>query len=90
MKLTAEQRIQWLRVVWQHFLAKAGASRPMANTEYHVAATWLDRGLPLVVVLRAIDDFAGTPRRLEALRDCVDDAASYHARALGGMTEPPL
>lgn len=83
-KLTAEQRIEWLQVVWKNFQRKAGMRREMSSAEYSMACGWLDRGLPLAVVLRAIQDFSGTPRRLEALANGVNAAAAYHYAALGG------
>jgi hypothetical protein len=84
-KMTAEQRIEWLRIVWSNFQQKAGNRREMSSAEYNLACCWLDQGLPLAVVLRAIHDFSGTPRRLEALANGVNAAAAYHWSALGGF-----
>lgn len=89
MRLTAEQRIEWLQVIWANFQKKAGTRRDMTSSEYHVAGKWLDRGLPLVVVLRALQDFKGKPRRLEALESAVEEAAAYHYKAVGGLTSLP-
>ena len=57
----------------------------MSSSEYHAAAKWADRSLPLPVVLRAIHEFEGTPRRLEACEAAVKRAEAYWFRALGGL-----
>lgn len=87
--LTADQRIEWLQAIWANFQKKAGTHRDMSSSEYHVASKWLSRGLPLAVVFRAIQDFSGKPRRLEALESAVNDAAEYHFKALGSLQALP-
>lgn len=89
MRLTPEQRIEYLRAVWTNFQKKARTRREMSNAEFWIASKWLDRGLPLPVVLRAVQDFAGQPRRLEALAQGVEVAARHHFTAVGGLKELP-
>ena len=83
-KLTRDERVAWLRAVWSTFQERAGTARDMTNAEYHLAASWLDSGIPLFVVCRALKDFEGTPRRLEAVRVPVDKAVAYWRQAIGG------
>lgn len=87
--MTPEERIEWLRLLWSNFQKKAKTQRSMTNAEYWMASKWLDRGLPLAVVLRAVQDFEGQPRRLEALERGVEEAARYHYQAVGSLTELP-
>lgn len=80
-KLTPDERIQYLQAIWETFQHKAGTQRDMSSAEYHVAAGWLNSGIPLFAVLRGIEDFNGTPRRLEAVRGPVDQAVAYWKRS---------
>lgn len=82
MKLTADERIAYLQAVWEVFQGKAKTQRDMTNSEYHLAAKWLDSGTPLFVVCRAMEDFDGKPKRLEALQTPVEKAVDYWVKAV--------
>jgi len=80
-----EDRVPYAQAVWASFQSKAGTGRDMASSEFMVVSRWMDRSLPLPVVLRAIHEFEGTPRRLEACEAAVKRAEAYWFRALGGL-----
>lgn len=89
MKLTPDDRIEYARAVWATFQGKAKTKRDMSNSEFWVVSKWMDRGLPLPVVLRGIVDFGARPRRLEAVVGSVDESISRWHYAMGGLTELP-
>ena len=81
-----EDRPTYARAVWDTFRAKAKTQREsMSSTEWYVLSRWMDKSIPLPVVLRAIDEFNGTPRRLEALETPVEKAYAYWFQAMGGI-----
>jgi len=80
-----DDRITYLQAIWATFQDKAKTKRDMSSSEYHAAAKWADRNIPLPVVLRAIHDFEGTPRRLEAMVVPVEKAEAYWFQAMGGL-----
>lgn len=82
MKLSSEERIAYMRAVWDTFRDKANTQRDMTNAEYHAVAKWLDADVPLFVVCRAIQDFEGVPKRLEALHHPVEKAIAYWRKSL--------
>lgn len=83
--MRADDRITYLQAIWASFQAKAGITRDWSNAEYHAAAKWADRSIPLPVVLRAIHEFEGKPRRLEAMVVPVEKAEAYWFKAMGGI-----
>jgi hypothetical protein len=87
--VNADDRVKYLQAIWTNFMQKAKTTRDMSSSEYHVAAGWASRGIPLFVVLRGIEDFSGRPRRLEAVVQSVEAARDYHFKAIGGLTELP-
>jgi hypothetical protein len=76
-------RVTYLQAVWSTFQDKAGTKRDMSSAEYHEASKWLDRNIPLPIVLRGIHEFEGAPRRLEACVVSVERAYGYYAKAMG-------
>jgi len=80
-----EDRVPYAQAVWASFQSKAGTGRDMSSAEFMVVSRWMDRSIPLPVVLRAIHEFEGTPRRLEACEAAVKRAEAYWFRALGGL-----
>ncbi len=96
--MRAEDRISFARAVWHEFRLKAQTKRDMSSAEYVLIGRWMDRPIPLPVVLRGIGDFVGRPRRLEAVEQSVDRSAAYWHQAMGGVPverpadpwEPPL
>ena len=71
------------------FQRKAQTDRDASSAEWNTLCRWMDRGLPLFVVLRGIKDFDGKPRRLEAIVASVDRSVEYWHRAVGSLTELP-
>ena len=80
-----EDRVPYAQAVWAGFQDKARTGRDMASSEFMVVSRWMDRSIPLPVVLRGIHEFEGTPRRLEACEAAVKRAEAYWFRALGGL-----
>lgn len=80
-----EDRITYLQAIWSSFQSKARTKRDMSSSEYWAASKWLDRNVPLPVVLRGIHEFEGTPRRLEAVVASVERAEAYWFQAMGGL-----
>jgi len=86
-----DQRIEYVHAVWNAFQQKNGIHRQMSNVEWCLAREWatgegapgvFDRDqVPLRVVIRAIEDFTGRPRRLEAMADPVRRAYAYWRQA---------
>jgi len=83
--VTPEQRISYSRAVWAAFQYKAKTHRDMSSAEFYNVGRWMDRGVPLPLVLRAIHEFDGVPRRLEAVASKVDAAYEYWRQAIGGV-----
>lgn len=86
--MNPDDRITYLTAIWYEFQQKAGIKRDWSSAEYHLAAKWADRNIPLAVVFRAFTDFTGRPKRLEAMEGAVDDAQAYYHRAMGLTGEP--
>lgn len=89
MRLTTEERVFYARAIWATFRSKAGTLREMTNAEFVLIGRWIDRQIPLSVVTQAIEDFAGVPRRLEAVEASVDRENERVRTALGLGDEPP-
>jgi hypothetical protein len=83
--LRSDDRVSYARAVWSSFQHKAGTKRDMSSAEFHMVSKWMDRSVPLPVVLRAIHEFSGTPRRLEACAAAVDRGYEYWFQAMGGI-----
>ncbi len=82
MRLTGEERVLYARAVWATFRAKAGTVRDMSSAEFVQIGRWIDAQVPLAVVLQAIEDFDGKPRRLEAM---VAGVEREHRRVSGAV-----
>jgi hypothetical protein len=80
-----EDRVPFAQAVWASFQHKAGTERDMSSAEFMTVSRWMDRSIPLPVVLRAIHEFDGTPRRLEACEASVARAEAYWFQAMGGL-----
>lgn len=89
MKLSADNRVVYAQSVWAAFQNKARTHRDMSSAEFNLVRRWLDRGVPLFVVLRGINDFTGKPGRLEAVEQSVERSVGYWHKAAGGLTELP-
>ena len=93
--MKADDRVTYRRAVWSAFQFKAKTHREMSSSEYVLMDKWLGFNtekqlytgspIPLPVVLRAIHDFEGTPRRLEAVVVQVEKAEAYWFNCMGGI-----
>lgn len=83
--MNSDDRVTYLQAIWSTFQDKAKTKRDMSSSEYHAAAKWADRNIPLPVVLRGIHEFNGAPKRLEAVVLCVERAEAYWFKAMGGL-----
>lgn len=82
--MRADDRVSYAQAVWSSFQHKAGTHRDMSSAEFMCVSRWMDRSIPLPIVLRAIHEFNGTPRRLEAVESEVQRAYEYWFQAMGG------
>lgn len=80
-----EDRVPFAQAVWAAFQAKAHVERDMSSAEWYTLTGWMDRDIPLPVILRAFGEFEGRPRRLEAMSAPVERAHSYWFQAMGGL-----
>jgi len=83
--VNSDDRVTYLQAIWSTFQDKAKTKRDMSSSEYHAAAKWADRSIPLPVVLRGIREFNGKPKRLEAVVLSVERAEAYWFKAMGGL-----
>jgi hypothetical protein len=81
-----EHRAEYANVVWLAFLEKSGQppTRLMSPAEFGVLRGWMDAGIPLRVVLRALADTKGTGRVLGYFAPSVSDAFEHWRLALSG------
>lgn len=78
-----EDRPTYAEAVWDTFRAKHQPNRfTMSTAEFQVVSRWMDRDVPLFVVLRALEEFTGRARRLEALEGPVEKAYAYYRQAM--------
>lgn len=83
--MNSDDRVTYLQAIWATFQDKAKIKRDMSSAEYHAAAKWADRNIPLPVVLRGIHEFNGIPKRLEAVVQNVERSEAYWFQAMGGL-----
>jgi len=84
--LRKEDRPTYATAVWDTFRAKHQPGRlTMSSAEFQVVSRWMDRGLSLPVVLRAMDEFTGKARRLEAMEGPVERAFAYWRNCMGAL-----
>jgi len=83
--MRSDDRVTYAQAVWSSFQAKAKTHRDCSSAEFMCVSRWMDKSVPLPVVLRAIHEFNGTPRRLEACVDGVEAAYSYWRSAMGAL-----
>jgi len=86
----SDDRVFYARAVWATFRSRAGTLRDMSSAEFMIVSRWMDRSMPLPVVLQGIEDFSGVPRRLEAVVDSVEreNKRVRAMLALGDETQP--
>jgi hypothetical protein len=83
--MRSEDRVSMAQAIWSAFQDKAHTQRDCSSAEFWIVSKWMDRSLPLPIVLRGIHEFEGTPRRLEACVVSVERAAAYWFKCMGGL-----
>ena len=84
--MRAKDEVGYVYAIWETFRRKHAPDRLMAsNREGMLIRRWIDQQIPLPVVLRAIDEFQGTARRLEAFEVPVERAYQYWRDAMGAI-----
>jgi hypothetical protein len=83
VSMRSEDRDHVARAIWDEFckLRGPGALNPTAR-EWYVLSGWMDRDIPLPVVLRGFSEFNGRPRKLEAMQVPVEKAYAYYRQAM--------
>ena len=79
-----DQRRVYSESVWSNFQDKAAtpSTRMMSSAEWALLASWMDRGIPLRVVLRGIKDCGGKPGTLLGVRAAVEEAYVQWRKAM--------
>ncbi len=78
-----EDRAHVARAVWSEFCKLRGPGTPNPTArEWYVLSGWLDRDIPLSVILRAFGEFQGAPRLLTAMEAAVERANGYYRKAM--------
>lgn len=78
------QRSEYAEAVWQEFCARVGQpTRTMSRVEFEVVDGWLQRGIPLRIVLRGIQDTKGNGRTLAYFGPSVLEAFDHWRQAVG-------
>ena len=80
-----EDRVTVARTIWDAFCKVSGQQRDMTCAEWYVLSGWMDRDIPLPVILTAFGEFKGKPRKLEAMQTPVERAYKYYRQAMGGL-----
>jgi len=80
--VTPEQRIQYARTVWSCMEDRWGAERIMSPAEWDLLRRWMDRDVPLRVVLRGLADTVGNGRGLLYYERCVEETIERWRRTL--------
>lgn len=84
MALRREDRPGYADAVWTTFQAKFQRGRlTMSSAEFMAVSRWMDRGIPLIVVLRALEDMKGSAGTLMACERPVEEAYRYWSQAMG-------
>ncbi len=81
--MRSEDRVTYARCVWDEFCKLSGQQRDMTCQEFYVLSGWMDKSIPLPVILRAFGEFNGRPRKLGAMEGPVDRAYRYYRQAMG-------
>ena len=80
--MKSEDRPHVAGAIWNEFCKLSGQERDMTCAEWYVLSGWLDRDIPLPVVLRGFAEFQGKPRKLEAMQGPVERAYRYYRQAM--------
>lgn len=84
--MRTEDRSTYAAAVWSEFRQRHQPQRlTMSSAEFQVVSRWMDKNIPLPVVLRGIEETAGKPRTLMACEAPVERAYEYWFQAMGGL-----
>lgn len=81
-EMTPEERQGYAREAWRAFQGRRAGRNHMSPAEWHVVAGWMDREVPLRVVLRGIEDCGGPPKTLLGIVGAVEEAYRHWQRSL--------
>ncbi len=87
MKLTAKERVLFIRAIWATFCVTHHVTREMSNAEYELARTWALAAPPLATVLEGITQTTGEVRRLGACARAVEANVLRWHNAMGGIPQ---
>ena len=87
MKLTPDERVLVGKAIWSEFEKLTGREANGSSAEYDLIRRWMDRGIPLPVLLRGIGETTGKPRTLMACEAAVERAVAYWQRTAGLTAE---
>ena len=86
MPVRREDRPTYAEAVWEAFRQRHQPGRfTMSSSEFHLVAGWMDRDIPLPIVLRGLEEFTGKARTLNACAAPVERAYGYWFQAMGGL-----
>ena len=84
--MRTEDRSTYAEAVWDEFRRLHQPDRlTMSSMEFQLVSRWMDKAIPLPVVLRGLDETAGKPRTLMACENAVERAYQYWYQAMGGL-----
>jgi hypothetical protein len=79
-----EDRPSYADAVWESFRERFGIQRLTASSvEGVLVSRWMDRGIPLAIVLRGVGETGGRPMNLTACEKPVERAVEYWQQASG-------
>lgn len=84
--MRTEDRSTYASAVWDEFRQVHQPGRlTMSSSEFQLVSRWMDRSIPLPVVLRGLEETGGKPRTLHACENAVERAYRYWHEAMGGL-----
>ena len=84
--MRSEDRATYAEAVWDEFRRLHQPGRlTMSSMEFQLVSRWMDKNIPLSVVLRGLDETGGKPRTIMACENAVERAYGYWFQAMGGL-----
>jgi hypothetical protein len=85
--MNTDDRVSFAQAVWETFCNEHHVRRfGMTPAEFHMVCQWMDKDIPLPVVLRGVTETSGNPKTLLACEEPVRRAHEYWHRAMGGTS----
>jgi hypothetical protein len=86
--MTAAQKLAYCDAVMTEYESRRGSFLVVSSADWHVLYGWLDRGIPLRVVLTAMklckDPATGPPRSLSYFSGAVEEEVRRVQKAMAG------